>query len=42
MYPSFQNKRFVIKVIFSPPNYVTRNLIGQLGNIDCAITNFNP
>ena len=26
---------------FSPPDYVTRNLIGQLGNIDFAITNFN-
>ena len=30
------------KRYFSPPDYVTRNLIGQLGNIDFAITNFNP
>ena len=32
----FSDKRF------SPPDYVTRNLIGQLGYIDFAITNFNP
>ena len=27
---------------FSQPDYVTRNLFGQLGNKDYAITNLNP
>ena len=27
---------------FSPSDYVTRNLFGQLGNKDYAITNLNP